>query len=60
MAEAPKIKLDTDKELSPETRAMLGETPEDDGLTDGQASAQPSSSLRIPVPSAAVPATKDD
>ena len=60
MADAPKIKIDTDKELSPETRAMLEETPEQAVLTDGEEAAQPSSSLRISLPSTAVPATKDD
>ena len=60
MSDQPKIKLDTDKELSPETRAMLNGTPEDDVLTDGEQPAQPSSSLRIPVASIPVPETKDD
>ena len=60
MSHQPKIKLDTDKELSPETQEMLERTPEDEVLTDGEASAQPSSSLRIPVPSIPVSDTKND
>ena len=56
----PIIKIATDKELSPETREMLERTPEDDVLNDGEEAAQPSSSLRIPVASIAVPQPKDD
>jgi hypothetical protein len=60
MSDQPVIKIATDKDISPETREMLEGTPEDDVLTDGAASAQPNSSLRIPVPSIPVSDTKDD
>ena len=54
MSDQPKIKIDTDKELSPETREMLERTPEQDVLTDDEQPTQPSSSLRIPVPSQSI------
>ena len=60
MSDQPIIKIDTDKKLSPETREMLERTPEDDVLTDGEDATQPSSSLRIPVPSIPVSDTKND
>lgn len=60
MPDAPKITLDTDKELSPETRAMLEETAEQDVLAGDEQPAQPGSSLRIPVPSIPFSDTKND
>ena len=60
MSDQPNIKIDTDKELSPETREMLERTPEQDVLTDGEQPTQPSSSLRIPVPSQSISDVHED
>ena len=60
MSDQPKIKIDTDKELSPKTREMLERTPEQDVLTDGEQPAQPSASLRIPVPSQSISDVHED
>ncbi len=60
MFDQPVIKIATDSDLSPETRKMLEETPEDDVLTDGEQAAQPGSSLRIPVASLPVSDTSGD
>ena len=60
MPDQPKINIAPDKELSPETQAMLKATPEQDVLTDGEQPAQPTASLRIPVPSLPIPEKKDD
>ena len=60
MSDQPKIKIDTDKELSPETREMLERTPEQDVLTDDDQPTQPSSSLRIPVPSQSISDVHED
>ncbi len=48
MPDQPAIKIATDRELSPETRAMLEGTPEDDVLTDGEAATQPSRACGFP------------
>ena len=59
MPDQPIINIDTANELSPETRAILEQTPEQTVLTEGEQPTQSGSSLRIPVLSMPVPAARD-
>jgi hypothetical protein len=57
MSDEPKVRIDTDKALSPETRAMLEETTEQETLHDetDSASREPGMGVGMPLPTLPIP-----